>query len=91
MIYIYPIPAQLKRYPPITIPAMMFLEDSLDIIPQVIITIVEVQSTKVVIECCFGRNGNGKEDEPLDLVHFSPDKGAGAQPQRTVLWNPGFG
>jgi len=54
MIYIYPIPAQLKRYPPITIPAMMFLEDSLDIIPQVIITIVEVQSTKVVIECCFG-------------------------------------
>ena len=53
MIYIYPIPAQLKRYPPITIPAMMLLEDSLDIIPQVIITIVEVQSTKVVIECCF--------------------------------------
>jgi hypothetical protein len=54
MIYIYPIPAQLKRYAPITIPAMMLLEDSLDIIPQVIIAIVEVQSTKVVIECCFG-------------------------------------
>ena len=33
---------------------MMLLEDSLDIIPQVIIAIVEVQSTKVVIECCFG-------------------------------------